>query len=122
MEIALTDTKGNFVTKVNPDLPPTLGALAAEPTSFGSVNLFDITKVGQHVALLNTFSLPQEWVAADVNRDLAVDGLDISAMLVLALGDTDVLAYEDTLFDVVTFFTWEEARRMRKPREAIWQL
>ena len=107
----LTDASGVFKSTVNPDLPTTLQAEAPGLATSGAVDLLDITKVGQHVALLAPFSLAQEWVAADVNRDLAIDGLDISAMLQVALGDTDVLAHEDVFFEVVDgSFTWEEAR------------
>ena len=102
----ITSGSGAYKASVNPEKETTIEAEALGTVSEGSVDLLDITKVGQHVALLSPFSLPQEWVAADVNGDLAVDGVDISAMLKVALGETNVFHQLDHDLNISVPSNW----------------
>ena len=91
----LTDAEGRYEVMVNPDEVTGVKADAEGFYVQDGVDVLDITKVGQHIALSIPFSLPQEYVAADVNRDYTVDALDLSAMLDVALGNEKFFSKED---------------------------
>ena len=118
-EDTVTGAEGDFEVSVNPDK---ITGIRADAEGFyvqEGVDLLDITKVGQHVAL-TTFSLAQEWVAADVNRDYAVDGLDIASMLPVALGEEKYFSMRPAtnFFELIKgSFTWEEAKADAELRE-----
>ena len=109
---ASTDNSGKYVFKINPDKDSIISADANGHLATSSIDLIDITKVGQHIALLSSFSKPEEWVAADVNRDLLIDGLDISAMLKVALGNENIFPYQEPVSSAteVTVRVYENAR------------
>ena len=108
----VTDAEGRYEVMVNPDEVTGVKADAEGFYVQDGVDVLDITKVGQHIALSTPFSLPQEYVAADVNRDYIVDALDLSAMLQVALGDKKFFTNRPTtnLFELVEgSFTFYEA-------------
>ena len=108
----VTDAEGRYEVMVNPDK---LTGVKADAEGFyvqEGVDVLDITKVGQHIALSTPFSLPQEYVAADVNRDYTIDALDLSAMLDVALGDEKFFSTRPStgFYEFISgSFTWEEA-------------
>ena len=109
----VTDAEGRYEVMVNPDK---LTGVKADAEGFyvqEGVDVLDITKVGQHIALSTPFSLPQEYVAADVNRDYTIDALDLSAMLDVALGDEKFFSTRPStgFYEFISgSFTWEEAK------------